>query len=52
MTPDLPPPPDVAGVSLAGSEPYVISRAENDALSESVGVRAAADGSAHPIFFS
>jgi hypothetical protein len=52
MTPDnLPPPPEVAGISLSGSTPYVISPEENRALCESIGVQAAADGSAHPIYF-
>jgi hypothetical protein len=50
-TPDLPPPPLVAGISLAGTEPYVISADENRALCESTGVAPAADGSAHPIYF-
>jgi len=48
---DLPPPPQVAGTSLAGSQPYVISAEENRALCESTGVGAAADGTAHPIYF-
>jgi hypothetical protein len=48
---DLPPPPQVAGISLAGTKPYVISADENRALCESTGVSPAADGSAHPIYF-
>jgi hypothetical protein len=48
---DLPPPPRVAGISLAGSQPYVISADENRALCESTGVAPAADGTAHPIYF-
>ena len=44
-------PPQVAGRSLAGSAPYVISAEENRALCESIGVAPAADGSAHPIYF-
>lgn len=48
---DLPPPPEVAGVSLAGREPYTISADENRALCESTGVAPAADGSAHPVYF-
>jgi hypothetical protein len=49
--PDLPAPPQVAGVSLAGERPYTIDAAENRALCESTGVPAAADGTAHPIYF-
>jgi hypothetical protein len=48
---DLGDPPQVAGVSLAGKTPYVISAEENRALCESTGVPPAADGSAHPIYF-
>ena len=44
-------PPAVAGLSLSGSHPYVISEEENRALCESIGVVPASDGSAHPIFF-
>jgi len=44
-------PPQVAGLSLAGSAPYVISAEENRALCESTGVAPATDGSAHPIYF-
>jgi hypothetical protein len=51
MTTELPPPPNVAGTSLSGGDPYVIRRAENRALCESVGVQPAADDSAHPIYF-
>jgi hypothetical protein len=43
--------PQVAGVSLSGTAPYTISAAENAALCASIGVRPAADGSAHPIYF-
>jgi hypothetical protein len=50
-TPNLPPPPQVAGVSLNGSTDYVISADENRALCESTGVAPAGDGSAHPIYF-
>jgi hypothetical protein len=49
--PDLPPPPQVAGISLAGRQPYTINAAENRALCESTGVRPATDGTAHPIYF-
>lgn len=48
---DLPPPPKVAGISLSGNAPYVISVEENRALCESIGVTPATDGSAHPIYF-
>lgn len=49
--PDLPPAPEVAGVSLDGAGPYTISAAENAKLCRSVGVEAAADGTAHPIYY-
>jgi hypothetical protein len=48
---ELPPPPDVAGTSLSGSEPYTISSEENRALCESVNTQPAEDGSAHPIYY-
>jgi hypothetical protein len=48
---DLPAPPKVAGKSLAGHAPYIISAEENRALCESTGVAPAADGTAHPIYF-
>ncbi|HEY3659135.1 MAG TPA: hypothetical protein VGL34_29535 [Steroidobacteraceae bacterium] len=48
---DLPPPPQVAGISLAGTKPYTISADENRALCESIGVAPTADGTAHPIYF-
>jgi len=48
---DLGEPPRVAGISLAGTQPYTISVDENRALCESTGVAPAADGSAHPIYF-
>ena len=48
---ELPPPPLVAGTSLAGAQSYVISAEENRVLCESTGVAPAADGSAHPIYF-
>lgn len=47
----LAPPPEVAGFSLAGSEPYTISAEENRALCLSTGVEPAADGTAHPVYF-
>jgi hypothetical protein len=48
---NLPPPPDVTGRSLSGTQPYLITREENRALCETLGVAAAPDGSAHPIYF-
>jgi hypothetical protein len=48
---DLPAPPQVAGISLDGSKPYLISAEENRALCESTGVAPAEDGTAHPIYF-
>jgi hypothetical protein len=48
---ELPPPPGVDGTSLAGTTPYVISAEENRALCASLGAAAAADGTAHPIYF-
>jgi hypothetical protein len=48
---ELPPPPSVAGSSLAGTAPYVIGAAENRALCATLGAAAAADGTAHPIYF-
>jgi hypothetical protein len=48
---EFPPPPDVAGTSLAGSEPYIISAQENRALCATVNATPAADGSAHPIYY-
>jgi hypothetical protein len=50
-TTDLPPAPEVAGISLDGSEPYTISAEQNAALCRSTGVAPAADGSAHPIYY-
>lgn len=49
--PDLPPAPDVAGTSLDGTETYIITAAQNDALCRSTGVEPAADGTAHPIYY-
>lgn len=48
---ELPPAPSVAGTSLAGAAPYVITAEENRALCASLGSVAAADGTAHPIYF-
>jgi len=50
-TTDLPPAPEVAGISLDGSDPYTISAEQNAALCRSTGVAPAADGSAHPIYY-
>lgn len=44
-------PPDVAGLSLDGGEPIVISAEENRTLCESMGVEPAADGQAHPSYY-
>lgn len=44
-------PSDVVGLSLDGSEPYVIAAEENRALCATMGREPAADGSAHPIFY-
>jgi hypothetical protein len=49
--PQLPPPPAVTGISLAGAAPYVITREENIALCATLRVDPASDGSAHPIYF-
>lgn len=51
MEDDLPPPPDVSGVSLSGDSTLEISAEENAVLCRSTGVEPAADGSAHPIYF-
>jgi hypothetical protein len=48
---DLPPAPVVAGTSLNGTEPYIITEEQNAALCRSTGVEPAADGSAHPIYY-
>jgi hypothetical protein len=48
---ELPSPPNVTGVSLAGSEPYIITAQENRALCDSIHAPAASDGSAHPIYY-
>lgn len=47
----FPPPPDVAGFSLAGDKPFTISAEENAALCRSTNIEPAADGTAHPIYF-
>ena len=48
---DLPPAPDVAGVSLDGTKLFTISAEENAKLCRSVGVEPATDGTAHPIYY-
>ena len=47
----FPPPPDVAGTSLDGSEPYVISAEENRALCATTNVAPDPSGRAHPIYY-
>ncbi len=47
----LPLPPRVDGISLSSDAPYVIAATENRELCLSIGVEAAIDGSAHPIYF-
>jgi acyl dehydratase len=51
MDDDLPPAPDVAGVSLARAETFEISAADDAALCRSTGVEPATNGTAHPIWF-
>lgn len=48
---DLPPPPDVAGITLDGTEIYTISAVQNATLCRSTGVAPNPDGSAHPIYY-
>ena len=48
---DLPPPPNVAGIRLDGTENYVISTEDNAALCRSTGIAPAGDGTAHPIYY-
>jgi hypothetical protein len=48
---ELPPPPDVAGFKLDGTETFTISAVENAALCRSTGVEPALDGTAHPIYY-
>ncbi len=50
-TSGIPPAPDVRGISLDGTAPYVISASQNAALCHSTGVEPASDGTAHPIYF-
>ena len=44
-------PPNVAGFSLSGTEPIIISAAENKALCEGMGAAPAPDGQAHPSYY-
>jgi hypothetical protein len=48
---ELPPAPNVAGISLSGASAYVISADENRQLCATLGVEPSADGSAHPVYF-
>jgi hypothetical protein len=48
---NLPNPPQVSGISLSGTEPYVIATDENRALCDLIGVAPAVNGWAHPIYF-
>jgi len=50
-SPDLPPPPNVSGISLSGTTPYVITANENRELCATLGAPVAANGTAHPIYF-
>ncbi|CAH1652856.1 MULTISPECIES: hypothetical protein [unclassified Chelatococcus] len=47
----FPPPPDVAGTSLDGTEPYVIDADENRRLCASVNAVPDPGGDAHPIYY-
>lgn len=44
-------PPDVAGISLSGTEPYVIAAEENRVLCQSMGIEPEPGGEAHPIYY-
>ena len=48
---ELPPAPDVAGVSLDGTRVFTVSAEENERLCRSTGVAPASDGTAHPIWY-
>jgi hypothetical protein len=48
---DLPQPPALAGLSLAGASSYVITAEENRVLCSTLETDPAADGSAHPAYF-
>ena len=47
----LPPPPQVAGLSLSGTAPYTITADENRRVCRLSGTQPASDGTAHPVFF-
>jgi hypothetical protein len=47
----LPPPPQVAGLSLSGTAPYTITADENCRVCRLSGTQPASDGTAHPVFF-
>lgn len=47
----LPPAPDVAGVSLDGTRVFVVTAEQNAELCRSTGVSPATDGTAHPIWY-
>lgn len=47
----LPAPPEVAGVSLDGTEEIIISSDENRALCKTINAEPATDGSAHPSYY-
>ncbi len=44
-------PPQVAGISLSGNDPYTIDADENLRLCQSIGAVPDATGHAHPIFY-
>ena len=48
---ELPPAPNVAGITLDGTGTYTISAVENAALCRSIGIEPSCDGSAHPIYY-
>ncbi len=48
---ELPPPPDVAGTKLDGTDVFTISAVQNAALCRSTGIDPARDGTAHPIYY-
>lgn len=47
----FPSPPEVAGLSLGGQEPYVIGAEENRALCETMNVAPDPAGRAHPVYY-
>jgi hypothetical protein len=50
-SPQLPPPPQVAGRSLSGDTPYTIRSQDNRRVCRLAGIEPDSDGNAHPIFF-